>query len=483
MVRRILASFHPRHQPWITRQSYTYEMVTAMTMPIAVALFEGGVIGVLARKAFGVPPLLFATIMAAPMFANLTSLLWAALARGRRKVPFITTLQVMTLLTVASIALLPVSTAGSVLLTALTFLSRCLISGIVTIRSTIWRMNYPRPQRAQVTGRLAILSSLAITVTPLVGYSLLDFNANSFRILYPAGALIAIIGVIAFTRVRLRGERELLRFERSPNAQPHPRGIPGPIYEFDPEEPAEVLHNFWTVLRQDHLFRRYLQWQFVGGMSMMAGETAVVYLIAEDLTKKLQFEYLTAVLLTVAIPSVVAMLTVPVWARYLDRAHVIRFRARQGWFWVLGQAGQWAAAWTASASEHSVGAALVLLGAARVVVGLIRGGGILAWTLGHNDFADRRMVTLYMGIHVTLTGVRGAIAPFLAIILYVGWNPLSIPGTGLALPGFTGMQGHVFGLTTGLAVIALAGFLHLSRSVPRPSERPGAPPPSGPSKP
>ena len=68
--------------PLMTRQSYRYELINSCTMPVAVAMVEGGVASVLAKKAFNVAPWMFAAIMAAPMFANLTSLLWARISRG-----------------------------------------------------------------------------------------------------------------------------------------------------------------------------------------------------------------------------------------------------------------------------------------------------------------------------------------------------------------------------------------------------------------
>jgi hypothetical protein len=40
--------------------------------------------------------------------------------------------------------------------------------------------------------------------------------------------------------------------------------------------------------------------------------------------------------------------------------------------------------------------------------------------LGHNDFAPRGEETRYMALHVTLTGLRGLIAPPLAVAAYHG---------------------------------------------------------------
>jgi hypothetical protein len=52
------------------------------------------------------------------------------------------------------------------------------------------------------------------------------------------------------------------------------------------------------------------------------------------------------------------------------------------------------------------------------VLGAAYAGANLGWNLGHNDFASLGRAQHYMGVHVTLTGVRGAIAPLLGVLLY-----------------------------------------------------------------
>ena len=49
MLRRAVASFSPSRQPWITRQSYRYELTNALTFPMALAMIESSVVGVLAN--------------------------------------------------------------------------------------------------------------------------------------------------------------------------------------------------------------------------------------------------------------------------------------------------------------------------------------------------------------------------------------------------------------------------------------------------
>ena len=56
------------------------------------------------------------------------------------------------------------------------------------------------------------------------------------------------------------------------------------------------------------------------------------------------------------------------------------------------------------------------------------GGGMLGWTLGHNDFAPEEQVADYLGLHVSLTGLRGLVAPLIGVWVY--WT-LERAGPGL----------------------------------------------------
>jgi hypothetical protein len=53
----------------------------------------------------------------------------------------------------------------------------------------------------------------------------------------------------------------------------------------------------------------------------------------------------------------------------------------------------------------------------RLVVAFVQGGSALIWILGINYFAPRDEVPVYMGLHQSLTGYRGLIAPFVGILL------------------------------------------------------------------
>jgi hypothetical protein len=128
----------------------------------------------------------------------------------------------------------------------------------------------------------------------------------------------------------------------------------------------------------------------------------------------------TQIALLAVVPLITQPIFLPWWARLFDGSHVVRYRSRQGWAIVLASAVMCAGVFSAWQPLLWVGA--VLLGAAQA-------GANLGWNLGHNDFASVGRAQHYMGVHVTLTGVRGGVAPPLGVLLYMGLEA-GHPGAG-----------------------------------------------------
>jgi hypothetical protein len=113
--------------------------------------------------------------------------------------------------------------------------------------------------------------------------------------------------------------------------------------------------------------------------------------------------------ITAAVPILVMPLAIQPWARFLDRNHVITFRAVHSRLAVAGS----------TVLAVAVLARLEwLLWPGALLMGASLAAGSLGWSLGHNDFAPRGEETRYMALHVTLTGLRGLIAPPVAILAY-----------------------------------------------------------------
>jgi len=387
---------------------------------------------VIADKVYHAHPAWIALASAAPMFGNLSSVWWARLAERVRPVPLLVGLQAGLVACVASVAVLPRSPLGLVLLMWLLVAARLAIGAMATVRSVVWTHNYPRAVRARVTARLAILSQAAMAAAGVLAGFALDRHPAALPWLFALGAAIGVLGVWAYAGVRL--------------------SVQGSFAIDAARDPLPRISS-WRVLREDPLFARYLGWQFLLGVSNMMIEPAVVYAVSREMGAGYG---LSIAIVTVA-PNVLSMATLPLWAGWVDRMHAAEFRAKHSWLWVISQGLM---------GFGTLVGSVYWIGFARIVFGIARGGGNLAWSLGHNDFARPDRAGLYMGVHATLTGLRGVFAPFLGMLLYLGAAPRALP-FGFSSPAIPALGGWMMLLAAGLALWATLGFAKLQREIER----------------
>jgi len=410
-LKRVVRSFFPSEISPFSRPAYRWELLSALFIPLALACVEGGVVGVIAKKGFGAGALAISAITAAPALANITSLLWTRLVYARDRVRTVNALQLGVIGCVIVMALAPYDSPwGTALIVATMLLARILITGIVNARSDLWASNYPKRERARITGNLTIVTTLIICATSmLVGVTMTAANEHTaahnhaYRYIYAGSAILAIVGIWAYSRIHWRGRAASLAGERI-------------AHEKNPK--ALGVRAMLALLKRDTTYRRFMWAQFWLGWPVMAADAPFII----SLDDELRAGYALSILLTQVIPIFVAILTIPMWARFLDRVHIIHFRAYHSWYFV--------------AAMIVTGIGLItenfpVIFAGRIILGVANGGGMLAWNLGHHDFAKNADASLYMGVHVALTGVRGAFAPFLGTLIYTGVAaPMVIPGVG-----------------------------------------------------
>lgn len=432
LARRAATSFSPSAMPLMSRRAYRWEITAAMFLPASLACVDGNLVGVIAEKAFEAPALVIATLGAATPLANITSALWTKFLHGSHRVHAIMLMQACVLACVATVMLAPIGTVGLVVLVAGVLLGRIFMTGIMNARSDVWRANYPRTDRARVTGKLATANAIIIALSSLAVGALMDragASPNAYRVFYGIAIALGIVGIWCFGHIRWRGGVAQRRAERA-KRESSGTGV--------------STRDMIDVLKRDHLYRRYMVAQFVLGVSNLAAMPLFIVALGEVFT----LDYTPSLFLTSVLPILMPVLSIPVWARLLDRTHVIRFRVFHSWFFV-------AANLLLAVGFLTEQIAIITL--ARIIVGIAFGGGMLAWTLGHHDFASREMASIYMGIHATLTGVRGAIAPFLGAIVYA---PATIAFAGVSFT-WGGIGPWTFLLLAWVGMIGALMFVRL----------------------
>lgn len=394
-----------RSLPFVARTLMPREIQVNALMAVTLGALEGGLMGVIVKTGFdhvaapAMVNLAVAMVAGAPAFANAASLAFANLAHGRHKTRWVSSLMAGCAMCALLIAFSPVTSAGMVWLVFWMIAARLCYAGVITLRAAIWRANFPRHVRATITGRIAVTYSLLIAATTAVVGVAMEFHDQAWRMAFPFTALLGLLAAWRYRRFTVRGHGRLLRQEASEVGKAKMR-----------------LSDAVEVLKTDRWYRRYMATMFVFG----SGNLMVIALLVVILTEQLGVSRLVQVLVTTTIPLLALAAFTPAWARFLDRVHVLDYRALHSWMFVATMALFVPVAIFGQIWLFWLGA--VLLGAAFA-------GGRLGWNLGHNDFASDARSTLYMSIHVTLTGIRGLIAPLIGVGLYQ-WLESVQPGRG-----------------------------------------------------
>jgi Major Facilitator Superfamily len=362
---------------------------------ITSGLVEGSTVAILVKKGYAglVDPtwvnLAVAFLSGAPAIANISSFAWANMAHGRARVSVLATLQAVFAIVVGLIALIPFGPTGLMVTIGLVLVARLIWAGIQTVRAAVWTANYPRAVLARMTGRIVMISSPGVALVALAAGWVLDKSVNASRLLYIVAALSGLVAAWMFRSVRVRREYQMLAAEAD-------AGSGGSAFS---------LRQFREILDGNPSYRSFMFWMSLYGAGNLMVNAQLVVFYAD----RLHLGGLTQIMLLSVVPLLLIPVFIPWWARQFDGGHVIEYRARQCWVLVCSIVINALAVWQRQPWLLWLGSALC---------GVSYAGANLGWNLGHNDFAPRGLAQHYMGVHVTLTGVRGLIAPPLGILLY-----------------------------------------------------------------
>ncbi len=411
--------------------AFRLEIAPWALLGLTLGLVEGATAAVLIKKTFAAAAdpwlvnLAVGFVSGAPALSNVVSFVWANLAHGRARIGLMVSLQAAFAVLVGLLGLAPRAVGGLAFAVASILIARVVWTGLLTVRAAIWSANYPRSALGRYTGRIVIVSSLAVSLAAAMAAWALDAGAFDSRWLFGAGAAAGLLAAWLYRAARVRREFALLAMENAA------------VGRSEPFSPRMLLE----ILRADPHFREYMFWMglFGGGNLMLTSQLVVIFSEHLHLSASMQIALLSVV------PLGLLPLFVPFWARLFDRGHVIVYRARQSWVLVAAVAAVTLGTWL-----HSL--ALLWFGA--LLLAVAYAGANLGWNLGHNDFASVGRAQHNMGVHVTLTGVRGAIAPPAGILIYQ-WLESLRQGIG------------VYSLVLPLAFVTAGamGFSHMRRKL------------------
>ena len=127
-----------------------------------------------------------AFVSGAPALSNVVSFVWANLAHGRSRMGLMVGLQAGFAMLVGLFGLAPRALGGLAFAVASILVARVIWTGILTVRAAVWSANYPRAAIGRYTGRIVIVSSLAVAAAAALAAWTLDRRCMDSRWLFGA---------------------------------------------------------------------------------------------------------------------------------------------------------------------------------------------------------------------------------------------------------------------------------------------------------
>jgi MFS family permease len=176
------------------------------------------------------------------------------------------------------------------------------------------------------------------------------------------------------------------------------------------EERMRLLPHFELMAEDRQLRLTLIAWMLMGFGNLMLMPLRVEYLAQPEYG--IEADAATIMLLTVAIPSVMRLLTTPIFGRLFDRMSFFASRITINLLFALYVAA------------FFTGSSALALWVGSITLGIAIAGGDLMWMLWVTKFAPREQVADYMGLHTFFTGIRAVLAPLMAFLV-IGQLPLT----------------------------------------------------------
>lgn len=421
--------FDVKSIPFMARRNYYHEFRNMICWSALAGTLEGQFPGVIVAKSFEGSEWAVAIASTSFVAAMTSSLIWGMLCLGRPKLRLLTWFCAGTALVAGALGAVPQNSHYVWWFVLQVAAAQVLLAGVITVRSAVWKVNYPRSDRGRITARLQAARIVTSFVTVLIAGALCEYDPSLYRFIFPAIAVAGLFSITIVSKLHLRGERRELKYHSQPVPDGIQRsGLAEPFTLTALLSPGRVLGQMTRVLRDDERFRKYIVAQLLAGLSNLMTMPIAIVLITQRLPMGTAWSFWVSTVLVEAIRRLLTVGTLRRWGLLFDRLGVVRFRVANCTCWALclvfGLAGDLILRCEDGLGGAVLPLALLALALWSMMQGLAMGGGALAWNLGHLHFAHPRDAEVYMGIHVSLTGMRGLIAPLLGVTLWglIGWG-------------------------------------------------------------
>lgn len=395
--------------PVMSRPTFRYDLLSSLFGALGHGVLIPAITTQFARKGLLAPAWIVAFLIAQSSLGNLLNSFFAQDMARRRRVPVVVTCRAGMALFMLCIAALPPMKGHAGTFSALLLTPYLMASVIFSIQNITRHSNYPDAIRGRIYSRLAVINFAGMAISAGLGGYALDKLAWGHSLIFVVGAGMMILSAIFYSRIRIRRERAMIRNGRA--------------------QPFNLLAGF-KLLFEDRKYGLYMVWQMVFGMANNMTWPVMTLIMTDYL--KVSYSKGTSAL--TIIPMAMTLLMAPLAGRLFDHMLISRYRTINCGMWAVAKVllflGAYFESWP-------------IVIAAAVAQGMGMSTGSIAFSLGHTYYSTPERSHDYMGIHLSLQGIRGVIGPFVGVLLL---NAIGI---------------SVLPLAAGIMVIACVGFFFM----------------------
>ncbi|MFP4166003.1 MAG: MFS transporter [Opitutales bacterium] len=257
----------------------------------------------------------------------------------------------------------------------------------------IYADNYRSSERGSRLGAPFILTALSSILFSLAGGRILDADIGYYRIIFAIMVLAALACAVSTVRI--------------PST---------PLSTANVGNPWQSISLIW----KDKFFGYLLgTWMFMGLGNLITIPIRVEYLAAPKFG--INADNTTIAFLVLVVPATTRILSTRMWGSVFDRLNFVTTRNLLNCFLLLGIA------------LFFFTSNLILLTLGMACAGIAMGGGKIFWSLWVTKIAPSEKASSYMSVHMALTGLRGALAPFVGYWILANGNPASVAVVGLVM--------------------------------------------------
>lgn len=260
----------------------------------------------------------------------------------------------------------------------------------------IMQVNISVDKRGMLFGFMNGLSTLTALIISLVAGIILDADENLYRLIFLFAGFTGLLSAILFSRIRIN-KRKL-----------KDNGLKSQ----GPRDLLYPMRNMIHIFRQDPYYLLFESSFFIYGLGFISILPALPIFFVDIMG----MDYAQISMAKGVVGQLFMVLIMPFVGRFHDKSNPMLFSSSV--FFILALYPLILIIAPSSLSIRPV--YFVYLGF--LIYSLAMSGVIIVWNLGSIFFAGDNHSSDYQSIHVTLTGVRGLIAPFigLAVMKFLG---------------------------------------------------------------